>query len=160
MIRNFLDGRSLQAAALACACLAAGCVSFEYKRNLIERVPDDVVCAAFVPGETGLAEVLAGLGAPLDVWEGPDGAPVLAYGGLRSAGWNVGVSVPISDYGSATYSYTDTLARTRGYVLIFGPDQRLEIVRYGLLADLRRSFVRRPAAAMEDEAAPEAPRAP
>jgi hypothetical protein len=145
------SGAASSAAALACACLGAGCVTFEYQRDLIERVPDDAVFAAFVPGQTVLSDVLAGMGAPLDVWEGPEGAPVLAYGGLRSAEWNVNLSVPVTDYNSASFSYTDTTARTRGYMLLFGPDQRLEIVRYGLLADLRRTYARRRPASVDEE---------
>lgn len=145
-------GAGLRAAALACACLGASCVTFQYERDLVEVVPTEASVASFVPGQTVLSDVLAGMGAPLDVWEGPDGAPVLAYGGLRSRGWNVVVSVPVTDHNSASFSYTDTLARTRGYMLLFGPDQRLEIVRYGLLADLRRTYARRRPAAVEEEA--------
>jgi len=152
MNRGVSLGAGLRALALASCCLAAGCVSFQYERNLIERVPDDSVVATFVPGQTVLTDVLAGMGAPLDVWEGPDGAPVLAYGGVRGAEWNVNVSLPVTDYNSASFSFTDTRSRARGYMLLFGPDQRLEIVRYGLLADLRRTYARRRPAAVEDEA--------
>lgn len=160
MIRTFSVTSRIRAAALASACFAAGCVNFEYQRKNIERVPDDSVLATFVPGQTVLADVLAGLGSPLDVWEGPDGAPVLAYGGLKSAAWNVEVSVPVTRYASASLSYTDTRARTRGYMLLFGPDHRLEIVRYGLLADLRRTYARRRGSAIDEESVPEAPSAP
>ena len=151
MSRALFPGAVLRTAALACACLGAGCVTFQYERQLVEVVPTEASVASFVPGQTVLSDVLAAMGAPLDVWEGPDGAPVLAYGGLRSRGWNVNVSVPVTDYNSASFSYTDTLARTRGYMLLFGPDQRLEIVRYGLLADLRRTYARRRPASIDEE---------
>jgi hypothetical protein len=39
-------------------------------------------------------------------------------------------------------------------MLLFGPDQRLEIVRYGLLADLRRTYARRRPASVDDEGQP------
>lgn len=151
MSRRLSPGAGLRAVALACAFLGASCVSFQYERELIERVPDDSVVATFVPGQTVLTDVLAGMGAPLDVWEGPAGAPVLAYGGLRSAEWNVDVSVPVTEYASASLAYTESRARTRGYMLLFGPDHRLEIVRYGLLADLRRTYTRRRPASVDEE---------
>ncbi len=145
------------AATLTIPCVLAGCVSFAYDRQIIEREPDAALLEGLVAGHTDLEQVLGVLGAPVEVWEGADGAPVLTYGGLRSALWNVDVSIPVADSGSASLSYTDTRARTRGYVLIFGSDLRLEIVRAGNLADLRRTYARRPPASLDDEKAGAAP---
>jgi hypothetical protein len=94
---------------------------------------------------------LNGVGCAARRLGGPEGAPVLAYGGLRNSEWNAKVSVPVTDYNSASFSYTDATASTRGYMLLFGTDHRLEIVRYGLLADLRRTYARRRPASVEEE---------
>lgn len=138
---------------IASACLLASCVSFRYERDIIERKPDSALVADFVVGSTHLADVLGVMGAPIDVWEGPDGGTAVAYGGLRSRGWNVDVSVPVSDAGSVSLSYTDTKARTRGFMLLFGSAGHLEIVREGNLADLRRTYARRPPASLDEEPA-------
>ncbi len=134
------------------ALCTSSCVSFRYERDIIEREPVAAVVAGLEVGTADLEAVLAALGAPVDVWEGANGNPVLSYGGLRSSEWNVDVSVPIADNGSASLSYTDTTAKTRGTVFVFGTDLRLEIVRSGLLGDLRTAFARRrPASIDEDE---------
>jgi hypothetical protein len=132
-----------------CACVLSGCVQFGYERVLIEKKPDADRVMAFVVGETALGDVLAALGAPLDVFEGASGAPAITYGGLRSGEWGVSVSVPVSDYGSASVSYADTTARTQGFMLIFDRNERLAIVREGNLGDLRQEFVRRRPASID-----------
>lgn len=143
--------------ALASCGLLASCVSFRYERDIIERKPDAAIVSGFTVGTTHLGDVLGVMGAPTDVWEAADGGTAVAYGGLRSRGWNVDVSVPISDAGSASLSYTDTRARTQGFMLLFDPAGHLEIVREGNLADLRRTYARRPPASLEDEKAGAAP---
>jgi len=146
------------AASLAIPFLCASCVSFAYQREIIEREPEAALVEGLAAGHTDLGHVLDVLGAPIEVWEGADGAPVLTYGGLRAGRWNIDVSLPVVDNGSASFSYTDTRARTRGFVLIFGSDLRLDIVRAGNLADLRRRYERRSPASVDDEAIPNAPR--
>jgi hypothetical protein len=130
----------------------SSCVQLGYQRVLIEKQPDAECVATFVVGETGLGEVLIALGAPLDVFEGANGAPAITYGGLRSAVWDLSVSVPVTDYGSASVSYADITARTLGFMLIFDADERLAIVREGNLGDLRQEFVRRRPASVDDDA--------
>jgi len=138
--------------AVVCACILSGCVQVGYERVLIEKHPDADRVTTFVVGETGLGDVLTALGAPLEVFEGANGAPAITYGGLRSAEWGVSVSVPVTDYGSASLSYADILARTHGFMLIFDTDERLAIVREGNLGDLRQEFVRRRPASIDDDA--------
>ena len=92
---------------------------------------------ALVPGRSNLDEILGSLGAPLDVWEGPRGEVVLAYGGLDSAGWNLDVTIYVSNDMGPSFSYTDVAARTRGVVLILDRDLVLRLARRGFLADLR-----------------------
>jgi len=134
------------------ALCVSSCVSFEYQRDIIEREPDAAVVDGLLAGHARLEDVLTALGAPLDVWEGANGNPVLSYGGLRSSEWNVDVSVPISDSGSASLSYTDTTAKTRGTVFVFDAQARLQIVRSGLLGDLRTTFARRRPASIDEDA--------
>lgn len=140
----------------ATACGLAGCVTFKFERDIVERRPTADVVSGFTVGSTHLGDVLDVMGAPTEVWEGAAGGAALAYGGLRSRGWNVDVSVPVSDAGSASLSYTDTTARTQGFMLLFGADGHLQIVREGNLADLRRTYARRRPASLDDEHAAEA----
>lgn|GEM_PF-2053838 len=133
------------------ALCASSCVSFQFQRDIVESEPRAVVVDGLLAGSTDLEDVLAALGAPIDVWEGANGNPVLAYGGLRSREWNVDVSVPVVDNGSASFSYTDTTAKTRGTVFVFDADARLQIVRSGLLGDLRQAFARRRPASIDDD---------
>jgi hypothetical protein len=140
-----------RAGALALAALAAGCVSFQYQRDQIERPLLEERVGELVVGQTDLDEVLQRLGAPLEVWEGSDGTPVLAYGGLHSAEWNVNVSLPLQQ-ASAPLDWTDTAARTHGVVILFDRELRLSLVRAGLLRDLRELTERRPPAPPEDGA--------
>ncbi|MCY2962002.1 MAG: hypothetical protein NTY35_17735 [Planctomycetota bacterium] len=137
----------------AAAGLLTGCVMFQFERDIIERRPEAEIVSSFTIGSTHLGDVLDVMGAPTEVWEGADGGAALAYGGLRSRGWNVDVSVPVADAGSANLSYTDTTARTEGFMLLFGPEGHLEIVRAGNLADLRRTYARRRPASLQDEPA-------
>ena len=129
----------------------ASCISFDYQRDIIECEPLASVVSELAAGEASLDDVLAQLGAPIDVWEGANGGAVLSYGGLRCAEWNVDVSVPVSDYGSASLSYTDTTAKTRGTIFVFDEALQLQIVRSGLLADLRQAFTRRRPASIEGD---------
>lgn len=141
-----------QAGFLTAALACSACVSVGYQRQLIERKPEPRALEQLAPGATDLADVLERLGAPLDVWEGAGGSPVLAYAGLKSAEWTFTVSVEVYQGQSATYSYSDASARTHGVILIFDRDLRLELVREGLLRDLRLASERRPAVPPADEA--------
>lgn len=107
---------------------------------------------SLVPGEAVLADALERLGAPLYVWEGKDGCPVLAYGALRLGEWGFSISAPVFERGSASLSYDDLRAHTQGVILIFGPDLGLRLVRSGNLRDLRHASERRPPASLDDGA--------
>jgi len=111
--------------------VTASCVSFQYQREIVECEPRAAVVEGLLAGTTEL--------------EG-----VLAYGGLRSREWNVEVSVPIADSGSASLSYSDTTAKTRGTIFVFDAELHLQIVRSGLLGDLRQTFARRRPASIDD----------
>lgn len=145
-------------AVLICVGLAS-CVQFGYRRQIIERKPDAELLEQFVAGQARLGDVLEVLGAPLEVFEGASGAPVITYGGLRSAGWDLSVSAPVSDYASASVTYAENAARTEGYVLIFDVDERLTIVHAGNLGDLREAYVRRRPASVDEEDADDGERA-
>ncbi len=135
----------------SCAASLASCIQFSYHREIIENQPAAREVDAFAVGRPSLSEVLNVLGAPIDVFEGADGAPAVTYGGLRSGAWLWNFSLPLSDYTSASFSYTDTSARTRGFILIFDTNERLAIVREGLLGDLREEFMRRPPASVDGD---------
>ncbi len=135
------------AAALACAA----CLQVGYRRQHVESVPGEESVARLAAGASTLSDALAQLGAPLDVWEGAGGGPVLAYGGMDTAEWAVTVSVPVTDYSSASFSYADFDARTRGVVLLFDADLVLTLVRRGYLRDLRQETRRRAPAVVEED---------
>ncbi len=141
--------------ALACCAGLSSCVRFGYRREVLERKPDVRLLEQFVVGRAELGEVLVVLGAPLEVFEGADGAPVITYGGLRSGEWGLSVSAPVTDYSSASFSYADGAARTEGFMLIFDVDERLTIVREGNLGDLRQEFVRRRSASVDADDEPD-----
>lgn len=135
--------------AVGAAAVASSCVSFTYERDIVERRPEAAVVGRFVVGTSDLAEVLGALGAPNDVWETAGGGVACTWGGLRSKEWNVDVSVPVTEGYSASVSYTDTHAKTRGWLFLFDEHDRLELVREGSLADLRRTYARRQPAAVD-----------
>lgn len=148
----------MRAALLAAALASSGCLSVEWRRETRFAPPRAAVVEALVPGETTVADVLAGLGAPFHVWEYKEQGVALAYGASRSRDLGVTISVPLFERGSARLDYDDTHERLNGFVLMFGPDWRLEQVREGYLRDLERVYGRRPApidlAAEEPDGAP------
>jgi hypothetical protein len=116
--------------------LCTGCVSVAWERHCaFEPVCTEDVEALKV-GESDINETLSKLGAPLYVWEGVGNAVVLAYGHQRNKEWGVRVSIPF-DQTSVSGSYDDVAARIEGWVLVFGPDDKLKVSRAGLLRDLR-----------------------
>ena len=124
--------------------VSSGCVSFSYERELAyEPVPKADV-EALRPGESDIGDALARLGAPLFVWEGVDDAVVLAYGSEDTRGWGVRVSVPL-DRTSASFQFDDRAQRLEGWILVFDDAGKLQIVRAGMLRDLRAAARRPPA---------------
>lgn len=110
---------------------STACVSGTYERDIaFEPVPD----AAVEPLQVGVSDVgdaLAHLGAPLYVWEGMNQTIVLAWGAKYERGWGVRAARNI-----ASLSYDDQAARLEGWILVFDVDNKLQIVRKGLLRDL------------------------
>jgi hypothetical protein len=130
-------------AALLALALCSSCVSFTYERDLaFEPVPADAVAKLRV-GESDIGDALAHLGAPLYVWEGVDHAVVMAYGHGATKGWGVRLS-----RSSVSFNYDDVAERIEGYLLVFGDDDKLRLVRAGLLRDLSET-TRRPPALVE-----------
>lgn len=144
------SGAQLALAALVASTLA-GCVRLQYQRDVVERKPERDLVEPLAVGRTTLGDVLRVLGAPIDVWEGGDGGTAITYGGLRAKEWTVDVSVPLTDYTSASLTYTDTRARTQGYLFLFDASDVLEIVREGNLADLRQIYARRRASSVGED---------
>jgi len=128
-------------AALACS----SCVSFTWQRTVaFEPVSADAV-ESLRAEQSDVREVLGKLGAPIYVWEGMNRETVLAYGSLNERQVGFRVSVPVFDNMSASLSYDDAARRLQGYVLVFDADDKLRIVRAGLLRDLAEIVRARPA---------------
>lgn len=101
--------------------------------------------AALAPGEATLQDALKRLGPPLLAWELPDQGIALAWGWSRSGGWQLMVSIPISDQGGAlSADYASEGSKLRGAVLFFDRDWRLTSVRQGRLRELRDTSRPRP----------------
>ena len=76
-------------------------------------------------------------------------AIALAYAGYRDAGWGLGASVQIARGVSASFDYGELAGRSKGFVLLFDEQWRLEGVRSGYLRDLRGPIQRPMPQAME-----------
>lgn len=134
----------VRAAIVALGLLSSGCVTFKYERHLThEALPEDAIAGLEI-GTSDIGDALRALGAPLYVWEGQGDAVVLAWGHENRREVGFSVSVPVLDQGSASFDYDDVSSRLEGYVLLFGADLKLELVRAGLLRDLARVSRRRP----------------
>jgi hypothetical protein len=90
------------------------------------------------------------LGAPLYVWEYRGDGVALAFGAKRGTNFGFGVSVPVTDYQSASFDYGEGDAQTRGWVLFFDAEWKLVAIREGRLRDLARGFRRQPPAPVDD----------
>jgi hypothetical protein len=132
--------------ALASAPLV-GCVQLAWERDLRFKPVADEALQRLEVGTTELDACLELFGAPLWVQEQPqtDGqGALLAYGWYASRNLGLRVSVPVSDYYSASFDYDQIDARMQGLVLFFGPDWKLAKWRTGLLRDLTREVLRPP----------------
>jgi hypothetical protein len=138
---------SIAARALGCLALSAGCVQLKWERDSRNTPLTAAALASLEPG-ADLAQCLGALGAPLWVWEhvedGRDGA-ALAYGWYDERTLGVSVSVPVTDYVSASLDYDAIGSKLRGLVLFFDSEWRLVTWRTGLLRDLTGERDRRPA---------------
>jgi hypothetical protein len=139
--RGIVSTLALFLGAIACS----SCVSFNWERTIaFEPVSADGVESLRV-GQSDVSEVLAKLGAPIYVWEGMNQETVFAYGSLNERNLGFRVSVPVFDNMSASLSYDDAASKLRGYVLVFDANDKLRIVRAGLLRELSKLVRARPA---------------
>jgi len=133
---------------LALAASSASCVSFTWERDTrYEPVPAQAL-GQLRAGESDLGHCLAALGAPLWVWEHPEGGrggAVLAYGWFEQRAFKMRVQVPLGQRASGSLDYDRSDARLHGLVLFFDADWKLLRWQSGLLRDLARE-ARRPSA--------------
>lgn len=132
-----------------------GCVTFTWQREHRFVRPPGGSLQQLEPGTTDLTGSLSLLGAPLFVWETPNGF-AMAYGWYFQQDLGGSVSVPVSEAFNASLNLRDLDSRMRGVVLFFGPDGRLELVQRGLLVDLTAS-ARRTRPAFDEDMDPERP---
>ncbi len=135
--------------AIALAFAGVSCVKAQYERHIVLQPADTSELEHLVPGESDLAQCLAVLGAPNFVWERRGDAIAIAYGAYRHQGWQLGASVNVGRGMSASFDYGELEALTRGYVLLFDANWRLEGVNEGLLRDLSTEFERTPPQSVE-----------
>jgi hypothetical protein len=134
--------------------LGSACVSISWQRESRHHPIPRAAVAGLVPGESDLGRCLELFGAPLWVWEHvEDGrqAAALAYGWSDERDFGLRLSVPVTEYYSASLDYDQIDAHMRGLVLFFDEGWKLTSWRTGLLRDLTRE-ARRPPAALEEDA--------
>lgn len=129
-----MSARARLAAALAAALAGAGCVSGDYNVDRAYVPLADAAVDALRPGASDLREVLARLGAPLDVVE-LEGGLALAWGWLDERNWNVDVQVPL-DQGSFDFRFQSTRSALPGIVVFLDEADVVVRVQRGVLADL------------------------
>lgn len=111
------------------------CVRARYQKSTFLR---PIASGAEAQLEAGaeLETCLARLGAPNYVWEQPSGAVAVAYAWSRSVGWGLGVSGTVVRNVDASFNYDDLSADTRGLVLWFDSNWRLERLERGRIRDV------------------------
>ena len=134
--------------------LCAGCASLTWQRDSRNSPLPPEAVARLEAGQTELGDCLALFGAPLWVWEHIEhGRPAaaLAYGWFDAQDLGFSVSVPLTDWYSASYNYDRVDQRMKGLVLFFDEHWTLLSWRTGLLHDLTQEE-RRPPAFVEEDA--------
>jgi len=130
---------------------ASSCVQLGLSRDTQLEPVSAQQLAALRPGEADLREALERLGPPLLAWELPDHGVALAWGWSRTGGWQVMVSIPITDQGGAlSADYASEDSNLRGAVLFFDRDWQLTTVRQGRLRELRDASRPRPDTPVDD----------
>ena len=112
--------------------MSSSCANASLNSNSVgRRINSDVVQQLEV-GESNLSDCLLVLGAPTLVGQSDDGTQfVLSYEWLRTAGWKVGVSVPLSDFINTSVNYANSDSSPNFVKLIFNNDWRLIKVLQG-----------------------------
>ena len=134
----------MRALLVTLACLAASCVQLRWdKVNRYTPVEPEAV-RQLEPGTARLEDCLDRLGAPIVVLETENGdGAVLLYVWQRENNRGFGISVPVSDFGSADFDYDQLQTRGSGAMLFFDADWTLSEVREGPLLDLTDDLERR-----------------
>ena len=122
--------------ALCVLCLLlTSCVTATWQREHRFQRPPSGSIGSLKPETDQLSDCLERLGAPLFVYETPEGFAV-AYGWFKSRDLGGSVSVPISDAANASLRLRDIDDRMQGLVLFFGPQADLQLIKRGPLRDL------------------------
>jgi len=122
--------------ALCVLCLLlTSCVTATWQREHRFQRPPSGSIGSLKPETDQLSDCLERLGAPLFVYETPDGFAI-AYGWFASQELGASVSVPVSEAANASFAVRGIDSRMKGLVLFFGPRTELLLVRRGPLRDL------------------------
>jgi hypothetical protein len=118
------------------ALVLPGCLTVTWSAEAQLAEPPRAARSALQPGESDLGQALAALGAPLFVWEEPDGGAALAWGWLAREDVGLALSLPLSRDLAASFSYADVDRDLHGLVLSFDEGWRLVRSSEGFLGDL------------------------
>lgn len=142
-------GRACCTVVLLAGAVSSGCAKLQYERHIqLQPIASDEL-QHLVPGESDLEHCLSVLGAPNLVWERRGDSIAIAYGSYRHEGWQAGANFSIGSGPSASFDYGELEALSRGYVLLFDEQWKLESVSEGLLRDLSAEFERTPPQSVE-----------
>ena len=136
--------------ALLVAATTTGCLQVQWTRSTLHQPVAEEAVDRYAIGEAVMGDALAGLGAPLYVWELPQGAAALAWGWYGSRDLGVQVSVPTKSYVDPSFRFSQVDNRLRGYVMVFDADDELVYLRKGYLADIADDLRRKPVFLLEE----------
>lgn len=128
--------RELALAGCACGALLSSCVGIAWTRAKVNAPIAEERVAALAPGRASLSECLGALGAPLDVWELPQGGCALAWGWSEQRVLGAHASIDIARGASASYQYEANREQLQGFVLFFDRADVLSAARRGCLDEL------------------------
>jgi hypothetical protein len=112
--------------------VGSSCANASLNSNIIDRQVDFMAVAKLSAGESNLGDCLKMLGAPTLVEQSDGGNQfVLSYEWLKTSGWGVGVSVPISRIGKASVNYSNSDTAPTFVKLIFDKEWQLIEVMQG-----------------------------
>lgn len=117
--------------ALLLASTLSSCASFTWRRYIVQQALPQEVLETLPQSGLELQQCLDLLGAPTVVREYEEEGLVLAWSWIRQRDLAASVSVPVTDYQSASFSYTDIRNKENGVVLWFDAQRRLTDWRSG-----------------------------
>jgi len=134
-----MSPRLASAILVGAALLGTSCIRLRWSQaQRFVPIPEEA-SERLVAGTDDLEACLSRFGAPLYVWERPNGHFAIAYGWAADETIGVRVSVPLQRAVSPSFDYNDIQDVLYGLVLFFGNDGTLQLARRGFLREIAPS---------------------